>query len=357
MSGEPDGSQDAMTGGATRLTALLAAALAHCPRAAAGSRVEKLKRLSGGANMETWSLDWLTGEARIPLILRRLPAGGPAAEPNDAVEPLQVGTIDLATEATIIGLAASHGVRVPTVVLVLEPEHGLGSGYLMSRERGEALPNRILADERFSAAREVLAFQCGETLGRIHQLPLAQLPPGLRNLPMEADLDRLQALLGTYGNASPVHQLGLNWLRQHRPDEGPRCLVHGDFRNGNLLVDERGLSAVLDWELAHIGYPAEDLGYICGNVWRFGRPDKPVGGFGEYEDLLAGYRSVTGSAPDLAELLYWQVYCALGWGLVCLTMVNMYRSGQDSSLERAAVGRRMSESEIDLLLLLEEVGA
>ncbi len=318
-------------------------------------RVERLRRLSGGANMETWSLNWHCDDRTTPLILRRLPEAA-AGEGAADQKPLQVGTIDLPTEAALIRLAAAHGVRVPEVVLVLEPQQGLGTGYLMSRESGEALPYRILADERFGRAREVLAYQCGEALGRIHQLPLAELPSGLRDLGMDADLDRLQSLLDNYGNSSAVHQLGLNWLRQHQPEGGRRCLVHGDFRNGNLLVDENGLSAVLDWELAHIGYPAEDLGYICGNVWRFGRTDKPVGGFGEYADLLAGYRAATGAAPDLEELRYWEVYCALGWGIVCQTMVNMYRSGQDQSLERAAVGRRMSESEIDLLLLLEELG-
>jgi aminoglycoside phosphotransferase (APT) family kinase protein len=67
-------------------------------------------------------------------------------------------------------------------------------------------------------------------------------------------------------------------------------LVHGDFRHGNLMVHaERGLAAVLDWELAHLGDPMEDLGWICVNSWRFGNIDKPVGGFGEYADLFAGY--------------------------------------------------------------------
>ena len=125
-----------------------------------------------------------------------------------------------------------------------------------------------------------------------------------------------------------------------RPDQvWSTDITYIPLRHGILY-----LVAVLDWELTHIGYPAEDLGYICGNVWRFGRIDKPVGGFGEYEDLLEGYRSVSGSAPSLEELRYWEVYCALNWGLVCLTMIQMYRSGQDRSLERAAVGRREAES-------------
>jgi aminoglycoside phosphotransferase (APT) family kinase protein len=102
----------------------------------------------------------------------------------------------------------------------------------------------------------------------------------------------------------------------------------------------------------HLGDPLQDLGYITANVWRFGSP-QPVGGFGEYADLLAGYESVTGSTPAMKDIVYWQVHAALSWGMVCLIMLEMYRSGQDSSLERAAVGRRLSEAEIDLLLLRE----
>ena len=331
--------------------ALLAVALAGSS-GAGKSTVKNITRLSGGANMETWAFDWHSGEQTLPLILRRLPPG--AADASS--EAVQVGSIDLATEAAVLRQAAAHGVSVPTVLLVLNDEHSLGSGYIMSRERGEALPFRILADDKFAGARQGLAYQCGEALGKIHSIPLAALPPGLRDLGMHEDLDRLQGLLDAYGNSSAVHQLALNWLRDTQPAGGTRCLVHGDFRNGNLLVDEQGLVAVLDWELTHIGYPAEDLGYICGNVWRFGRSDKPVGGFGDYEELLAGYRSVRGEAPTVRELRYWEVYCALNWGLVCLTMIHMYRSGQDRSLERAAVGRRLSESEVDLLLLLEELG-
>lgn len=342
-----------MTDDSGDMAALLAAALATSDRAGtsgtSNNRVDGVRRLSGGANMETWALDWHLDDQSRPLILRRMPAV--SAEAIDT--PLQMGAMDLATEVSLITLAASQGVSVPSAVLVLNEDHNLGTGYIMTRERGEALPSRILHDEKYAAARGKLAYQCGEALGRIHQIPLATLPAGLRNLSMDEDIDRLQGLLDQYGNVSPVHQLGLNWLRQNKPEDGRRALVHGDFRNGNLLVDEQGLVAVLDWELAHIGDPAEDLGYLCGNVWRFGNTDKPVGGFGEYRELLNGYRSVTGWAPSADGMRYWEVYCALGWGIVCLTMIDMYRSGQARSLERAAVGRRMSESEIDLLLLLE----
>jgi aminoglycoside phosphotransferase (APT) family kinase protein len=264
--------------------------------------------------------------------------------------------LSLPDEAALIVLARECQVPVPSVRLVLRAEHGLGQGYVMSRERGEALPFRLLAEERFAAARGRLAFQCGQTLGHIHRIPLQSLPPGLPDHSGALLFQRAQAFLDEHGNTSPVLQLALNWLRANARSSPRRTLVHGDFRNGNLLVDEDGLVAVLDWELAHLGDPLQDLGYLCANVWRFGSP-LPVGGFGDYADLFAGYASVTGETPHMRDIHYWQVHAALSWGMVCLLMLHIYRSGQDPSLERAAIGRRLSEAEIDLLLLLEEVPA
>lgn len=309
------------------------------------AKLANLQRLTGGANMETWSFDIESESGREALILRRLPRGACEDKPGP-------GKLAIVDEATLLGLAGRSGVPVPVVRYVLNPEDGLGSGYVMSRERGEALPYRLLRDERYRLAREGLAFQCGEALGRIHRVSINSLPAGLPDYSGALLFDWAQQSLDDYGNVSPVLQLGLNWLRDNaRPVR--RALVHGDFRSGNLLVDERGLVAVLDWELAHLGDPVQDLGYISANVWRFGeRP--PVGGFGEYADLLAGYEAVTGEAPPMEDIHYWQVHAALSWGMVCLLMLQMYRSGEDASLERAAVGRRLSEAEIDLLLLLQE---
>lgn len=319
---------------------------------AAGARIEGLRRLTGGANMETWSFDLRRGGEIEPLILRRLP--GAAPEQEQAV--VGTGELGIAEEAALVALAGESGVPVPAVRRVLDRGDALGAGYVMSRERGEALPPRLLADARYARARTRLAYQCGEALGRIHRIPLDALPPGLADHSGPLLFQRTQAVLDSHGNVSPVLQLGLNWLRDNPRPAPRRTLVHGDFRNGNLLVDEDGLVAVLDWELAHLGDPVQDLGYVSANVWRFGAPG-PVGGFGEYEDLLAGYASVTGERPAMSDIHYWQVYAALSWGMVCLVMLEMYRSGQDASLERAAVGRRLSEAEIDLLLLLEEGGA
>jgi len=337
-----------------QISGLLQTALSTCSskqvKPAEKRRVSGLKRLSGGANMETWAFDCVADDVPdVQLILRRL-AGDQSSE-TQADE--MVSEISLDTEAEVVRLAGQYGVAVPTVVQVLAPEHNLGIGYVMTRESGEALPFRLLSDERYAEARKKLAYQCGQAAARIHQVPVADLPAAMEIQTHRQRLDRWQKLADRFGNSSPVHQMALNWLYENEPANTRQTLVHGDFRNGNLLVDDQGLAAVLDWELAHVGNPVEDLGYFCSNVWRFGHSHNPAGGFGSYEELLAGYESVMGFAPDMSELHYWEVHTAVTWGLCCGLMLGLYRSGQDKSLERAAIGRRFSESEIDLLLLLE----
>ena len=132
-----------------------------------------------------------------------------------------------------------------------------------------------------------------------------------------------------------MFDLAFRWLDERMPaaDREPR-LVHGDFRNGNLIIGpETACVAVLDWELAHVGDPMEDLGWICTNPWRFGVVDKPVGGFGEREELWAGYEAAGGAPVDRAHALFWEVFGSLRWGVMCAGMIAAFRAG-DPSVER-----------------------
>jgi aminoglycoside phosphotransferase (APT) family kinase protein len=132
-------------------------------------------------------------------------------------------------------------------------------------------------------------------------------------------------------------------------------LVHGDFRLGNLIIGPDGVRAVLDWELAHLGDPMEDLGWICVNSWRFGEIDKPVAGLGSREELFAGYEAA-GRKVDPMRVKFWEVMGTLRWGVMCCGMMQRFRASPDHSMERAMIGRRASETEIDLLRLLAPRG-
>lgn len=314
--------------------------LSWCPGA---TGVVDAKRLSGGASQETWSFDIAHPDGVIGAILRRAPPGYGAA-------PGRAAGLD--AEAVLMQLAYDAGVPSPKVLHVLRAADELGTGFIMQRVAGETIPRKILRDDEFAAIRPKLARQCGEILAGIHGLPASVLPQ-LRRMDAAAEVAELQRELDNFGWPRPVFELALRWLRDHDPGPSERVtLVHGDFRHGNLMIGADGVRAVLDWELAHLGDPMEDLGWICVNSWRFGGIDKPVGGFGAYEELFAGYEAASGIKVDAARVKFWEVMGTLRWGVMCVGMMQRFRIGPDHSMERAMIGRRASETEIDLLRLL-----
>ena len=257
----------------------------------------------------------------------------------------------LNAEARLMQLAFDAGVPSPRVLHVLKPEDDLGTGFIMQRVDGETIARKILREEKFSDARPKLARQLGVVLAGIHSLPPTQLPE-LRRMTAAKELDEFERDYRRLSWPKPVFELALRWLRDHDPGPSTEMtLVHGDFRNGNLVIGPDGVRAVLDWELAHLGDPMEDLGWVCVNSWRFGEIDNPVGGFGSREELFAGYETV-GRRVDPARVMFWEVMGTLRWGLMCGGMMQRYREGPDHSMERAMIGRRASEAEIDLLRLL-----
>jgi aminoglycoside phosphotransferase (APT) family kinase protein len=245
---------------------------------------------------------------------------------------------------------------VPSIRLVLRPEHALGDGFVMDHIDGETLGKRIVRDARFATARTVLAAQCGKALAGIHAMPVDSVAR-LRVAPADVELAYWLGRHRAYGMANPVFEMAFQWLRRHLPDTPDRLVVvHGDFRNGNLIVAEDGLRAVLDWELAHIGDPMEDLGWLCVNAWRFGNSELPVGGFGTREDLFAAYEAA-GGRVDADRVRFWEVLGTLKWGVVCEGMAYGWLTGSERDIEKAAIGRRTSEAEIDLLAMLTDMGA
>ncbi len=153
-----------------------------------------------------------------------------------------------------------------------------------------------------------------------------------------------------YDYPHPMFELAFKWLEPRLGHAARETLVHGDFRHGNILISPDGVEAALDWELTHIGDPLEDIGWICTNSWRFGAQQKTVGGFGELSDLLAGYEAAGGGKVSVDDVKTWIVFGSLKWGVMCMSMYQGFR--MDGSVERAAIGRRSSETEIDLVNLI-----
>jgi aminoglycoside phosphotransferase (APT) family kinase protein len=303
-------------------------------------------KLSGGASQETWSFDIVHSDGIFGAILRRSPPGYGAA-------PSRAAGLD--AEAVLMRLAYEAGLPSPQVMHVLRPQDELGTGFIMARVEGETIARKILRDAQFAEARPILARQLGKVAAGIHGLDLARLPE-LRRMTAAKEIFELERDYRGFDWPRPVFELALRWLRDHDPGPSDEVtLVHGDFRHGNLIIGPDGVRAVLDWELAHLGDPMEDLGWICVNSWRFGEIDKPVGGFGTREDLFAGYEAA-GRRADPDRVKFWEVMGTLRWGVMCCGMMQRFRSGPDHSMERAMIGRRSSETEIDLLRLLAPRG-
>ncbi|WP_280406562.1 phosphotransferase family protein [Nocardia carnea] len=222
----------------------------------------------------------------------------------------------------------------------------------MNTVPGEALPRRLHRDPGYAAVRAHLAEDFGYVLGLIHRTPVTTLTA----LDNRDPLDAIEETYRDLAEPRPAVEIALRWLRDNRPPDRPAVLVHGDFRLGNMLIDADGIRGVLDWELAHLGNPIEDLGWLCVRAWRFGAA-APVGGLGTRDQLIDGYERATGDRPPAAELHWWEVFGTLKWLVLSRFQAERHLGGTEYSLELAAIGRRVCESEYDLLEVLGLVSA
>ena len=317
----------------------LAAALVIALSSALGEglRIDNLVRLSAGASRETWSFDAVAGGDTHELILQRARSGATQADAR----------VD---EVALLRLARAGGVRVPEVIVSAEGDNPIRAPFTISRRlAGESIARRILRDDDFAVARDRFVADCARELVAIHALDHEAM---VGRLSADDDVVAAQRVAyESFDDPHPVFDLALRWLDQNRPAARPAGIVHGDFRLGNILIDHDGITAVLDWELSHIGDPVSDLGWLVSRAWRFGEPGE-VGGMGSRRQLVDAYAEAGGAEIPLDELRWWEGLATLRWGIICMFMVDDHRRGRTASVERATIGRRVVESEYDVMLLL-----
>jgi aminoglycoside phosphotransferase (APT) family kinase protein len=299
----------------------------------------ELTPIPGGASRETWLV-----EARgRHWALRRDPKGS-------------VSLVPMEGEFALISRVARSGVPVPEQ-LALEPDGGrFGSpGVLMSFVEGTSVAPRVLRKPAYELARERLPAQLGEALARIHSIGPSDLDGVLPAAPADPALGQIEEWerqLDEIGEPLPAVELGLRWLRANLPRAAEPRLVHGDFRLGNFIVDGNGLAAVIDWELAHLGDPAEDIGWLCIRSWRFGNDDLPVAGLGQLDAFTSAYEAAGGPPVDRERVRYWEVFGNVKWAVICTRQAHDHLNGVRRSHELASLGRRICEPEWDLLQVM-----
>jgi aminoglycoside phosphotransferase (APT) family kinase protein len=302
-------------------------------------RVRDLRVLTGGASRATWAFDAVTGAVSRALILRI----GPPDEIHAGME----------LEAAALGRAAAAGAPVPQVLVADDSAGPLGNPFLVCDFIGGETIVRRIQRAIDDASRSDLVGQCAQALAAIHRADSTGI-----GLTAADQLDEWHSQLDEMGDTTATFEWAFRWLAAHRPPASPNVLVHGDFRMGNLIVDTgeqpARLAAVLDWELTHAGEVYEDLAWFCIRAWRFGAPQAlGAGGLGSIEEFLTAYEHASGAVIDRGAMRWWLVLSTLRWGVICRYQAERHLSGQTRSVELAAIGRRVCETEFDLLRLLE----
>jgi aminoglycoside phosphotransferase (APT) family kinase protein len=292
--------------------------------------------LAGGASKEAWAVD--AGGER--LLVRRA-AGG----------VIHKHTLSLADEFEVLRAAHEAGVKVPRPYGYIADLEGR-EAFVMERLEGETIGRRIVRKDELAGARRALPAQMAEELAKIHAIPPARLP-FLGETRVEGMVEELDEI----GEPHPAIELGLWWLRRNRPPARDSVVAHGDFRIGNLVVGDHGLVGVLDWEFAHVDDPVRDLAFSLVRAWRFGVPEKRLGGIDDVERYLARYNELTGLDVRPEELDYWELAGNVAWAIGCLTQAQRHLTGQDRSVELAILGRLGVEVEYEICRLLERVVA
>lgn len=312
--------------------------------------IEDLRRMAGGASREIWSFDASLHKdgavVRRGLVLRRDPGAH---------------KIDTSREAEFLVLRAAYrdGVPVPEVLWVCTDPAVLGAAFfIMERVEGETLARRLLRDGEYQRAREVMPAQLAEILARIHRIDPEKhrldflKPPGA-----SAALTEVRRYEENFRHLAlephPAFELAFRWLLSRIPASPQQTLVHGDYRIGNVIFGPDGVRSILDWELAHLGDPMEDVGWMCVRAWRFGNDRLPVGGLCSREDFFAAYEKASGIAVDPEAARFWEVFGNLRWGIITIGQARTHIDGYVKSVELASIGRRTAETELELLNLIE----
>jgi aminoglycoside phosphotransferase (APT) family kinase protein len=293
-----------------------------------GAEIESMQMLAGGASKEAWAID--AGGGR--LLVRRA-AGGVIHE----------ATLPLEQEFEVLRAAEEAGVKVPHPVAYLG-ELGGREAFAMERVEGETIGRRIVRNPPAG-----LDVQLAEELAKIHAIHAERLP----FLTGGDILARFEGELDSVEEPHPAIEYGLAWLRERAPEPLPSVVLHGDFRLGNIVVSERALEYVLDWEFAHLGDPTEDVAWPIVRAWRFGRDELRLGGIGEVEPYIERYVELTGREIAVEDLLWWEVLGNVKWAIGSLTQSRRHLNWLERSVELAVLGRLAAEKEYELLHLIE----
>ena len=331
----------------------LARFLAAASRASA-VEIAGLEPLRGGAIQENWAVD--------ACFLGGLLAGDQGLVLRTAAPTGVAASLCRSEEFAVLKAAFAAGVTVPEPLFASEDPTVFGKAFfVMRRVKGTAAAHRITRDPMFDPSLQEIAERLGRELARIHTIrpprpdlaflrPYEEVGPAQQIAGFRAYLDRHPA-------PRPVLEWGIRWLETHIPPPAESALCHHDYRTGNYMLDGANLTGILDWEFAGWGDPHEDIGWFCCKEWRFARLDREAGGIADRAPFYRGYEQESGRTIDRERVFFWEVLGSVRWAIIALQQSDRYMIGGERNLDLALTGRRATECELEILMLLDPTGA
>jgi aminoglycoside phosphotransferase (APT) family kinase protein len=314
--------------------------------------VKVRQALAGGGSRDTWLLDARVDGRPETLVLRK-----------DLDTEIFEYALPRDVEFDVLEMAYEQGVMVPRPRWLCMDEEYLGQPFfLMDYVEGVSLGVKLVKDPNLRPLHAQLPIVLGEQLAKIHaldkqddRLSVLSRPQSGRNAAQQA-LYQFRQILDRLEIHNPTIEFGLRWLEQNAPPTADICLLHGDYRVGNFILNQQGLQAIIDWEFVHLGDPHEDLAWGCVRDWRFGNPRMHFGGISPREVYIQAYEQASGRTIDRPTLDYWEIVGNMGWAVTCLSQAGRTLFGGESSVEFASLGRRSAEMQLEFLRLIQAKG-
>ena len=287
-----------------------------------GRAVENLARISGGASRETYRYDVVSAGRREGFILRR--------DPPDSL-------IDTDRRLEFLALRSFWGKNVgaPEPVVLEKGGTELERPFFIMRRIDGGAPGQVFSPDPYGEHRRRIGREFFSILGRVATEPLEDMAflqatsapePGAC---WRRELDYWSGVIDAdEQHPQPIVRAAIRRLRRDPPPPAQRvAMVHGDYRSGNFLHDGGGrIVAVLDWEMAHLGDPLEDLAWALDPLWS-PMNDGLVSGMIDRNEGLAVWSKTSGLTIDPMALAWWSLFAAVKGQAIWTSSAKAWKDG------------------------------
>lgn len=303
-----------------------------------------LKKMSGGAIQE----NWLIQDKVIEFVLRK------NSEASVAVSS------DRYQEYALLERLYQLGIIVPEPVLFQANPNFLHSDFFIMKKINGVTEGHKLVRLPDSEQRQKIIQQIGEKLAHIHGIQsdetLEQLfPKPDKDSYLINKIQDFQQQLDALQRSRPVLEYAIYWMKNNLPKVDDLVLVHGDFRTGNIMIEDDHISGILDWEFTAWGDRREDIGWFTAKCWRFGQDQNVAGGIGNYKDFAQAYADVSDIYIPEFELPFWHILSHVRWAIIAMQQSNRNDTMANPSLELALTEFMVPGLEKNILDILGEI--